>query len=350
MAQTAHLYLKTSQGVRGPFSAYRLHEMVRRGRISSQSEVSPDGVRWLSAGRIRGLFSPVTREEPVATREGVVPVPAVRPEVKRIAAAVDKAVRPVRRYFRWTVAAAGLGALVGSLLIFQLGTRFLAPEAASIVVFGLALLPAALVGAAFGQLAGNLLIRALTRISDPERRCLALHVPWSRAPGRWPTCLRNWIYGGDWLRTTERDILLPYVRAFVTGEAPRTIEEELALWSELLAQTANRNVNGLEVGHAVRDLASLERLPDWTREVDPGTTLPKLVQRLGQVGRDWAICLFRRAVNRMPELAEADKTMDQVLFEFHYCMLSREREALVVVLRPKPNPPKSDRHPAAEAA
>ncbi len=335
MARAAHLFFKTAHGINGPVSAYRLQELVRRGMITVTTQVSPDGLKWLDAGRIRGLFTNTQAKGVVSRGENPIPIHGARPELKRIARAADGAVKRISRVFPVSVIAAVTLGLLACTPVFYFAARMVASRTSTVVLLFGAFLPAILLAAAAGQAAGNAILARMSGMTHADRRYLALHVPWSRAPGRWPGYFRNWIYGGDWLVDIQNEDIMPYVRVFVTGEVPASIDEEIGLWSQVLAYAPCRGRDGLETGHAVRELASVDRLPDWTREIAPGTSLPTLQKRLGRVGRDWAACLLQRARIRMPELAGADDRPEDALFEFHYLRLQNTREALLVIIRPR---------------
>lgn len=213
------------------------------------------------------------------------------------------------------------------------------PIALSVDVFVLAaLLPCVLVGSAISHLAGNFFLRLLTGINDKERRCLALHLPWRSTPTEWPRYLRKWIYTGDWLVENFGGDLLPYVRAFITGSTPCDLEEELDLWAELMSGTPfGMGGHGLEVGHSVREMACVQRLPSWARDVMPGMTLHDLELQLGKAGREWAVSLIRRASRRKNIFCHVDLGGDlhEVSFEFHHCEMGGGREGLMVIIRPR---------------
>lgn len=197
-----------------------------------------------------------------------------------------------------------------------------------------AIVPSALIAGAIAHLVGNALIRRLSGLSNMERRSLALHLPWNRTPAEWSNYYRRWIYCGDWLVDNFSGDLLPYVRAFVTGEVPQSIEEELALWNGFMQRS--RNSCEMEVGHSVRELACVDALPNWTRDITPGMNLPELEKMLGKAGRDWALSLLKRAATRKRifSLVNTNGDLKEVLFEFHYSRLEDGREGLMVILRP----------------
>lgn len=197
-----------------------------------------------------------------------------------------------------------------------------------------ALLPSVLLAGAIAHLAGNYLLRRFCGLDNLERRSLALHLPWNRTPSEWPAYFRRWIYCGDWLVENFSGDLLPYVRAFVTGDVPKNIEEELALWSSFMQ--SSRRSQEIEVGHSVRELACVDALPSWTREITPGMNLPDLEKALGNTGHEWAVSLLKRAATRKRIFGLVDITGDlhEAIFEFHYSRLSNDREGLMVVIRP----------------
>jgi hypothetical protein len=201
-----------------------------------------------------------------------------------------------------------------------------------------ALLPCVLGGAAISHMAGNTLLRILTGINDKERRCLALHLPWRSTPAEWPRYLRKWMYTGDWLVENFGSDLLPYVRAFITGSAPENLESELDLWAELMSGTRTGSAgHDFEVGHSVREMACVQRLPSWAKDVMPGMTLRDLELQLGKAGREWATSLIRRAARRKKIFQHIDLQGDlhEVSFEFHFCEMDAGREGLLVIIRPR---------------
>lgn len=223
--------------------------------------------------------------------------------------------------------------LLMALLILLCGSVLLTAFS-PVLLAAVAVLPSVLIAGAAAHLAGNILLRRCSGLNGLERRSLALHLPWNRTPAEWPTYYRRWIYCGDWLVENFSGDLLPYVRAFVTGEVPQNIEEELALWNGLMQ--CSRNRCDMEVGHSVRELACVDALPSWTREITPGMNLPELQKVLGKVGRDWAVSLLKRAATRKRVFSAVNLngSLNEVKFEFHYSQLDNGREGLMVILRP----------------
>ncbi len=347
MSRVLHLYVKTDRGVRGPLSVRTLRQMVEAGLINAGSEVSLDGSKWIAARSLKGLLEasrralPATPQKEMSMRKGAArrneSISATIPELRRILSQVQRAVKVMPYAFTLSIWASFALTAVGSAVgLFMLG-QMLAPAAAAALIVIAVLIPALLVAAAVAHGAGNFALRLMTGLSAPERRCLALHLPWSRTPGYWPRYLRKWIYCGDWLVDRFSHDLLPYVRAFVTGDAPATIEEELETWVELMNSTRASCAHEIEVGKSVRELACVEKLPAWTEDVEPGTSLPDLEEKLGDIGHDWAVNLLKRAATRMQIFAQIDTDGDlhEASFEFHYCEMSGDRKGLLVILRPK---------------
>lgn len=261
-----------------------------------------------------------------------------RERLRSLLTRVQDAAKRLPWIFPWSVAGvffASTGALIG----LACGLLYILPLSLSLEFFALAaLLPCVLGGAALSHLAGNMLLRILTGLSDKERRCLALHLPWRSTPAEWPRYLRKWMYTGDWLVEDFGSDLLPYVRAFITGPAPESLETELDLWAELMSGTrAGGGGHDFEVGHSVREMACVQRLPSWAKDVMPGMTLQDLELQLGKAGREWAMSLIRRAARRKKIFHHIDLEGDlhEVSFEFHFCEMDAGREGLLVIIRPR---------------
>lgn len=222
--------------------------------------------------------------------------------------------------------------IVAAGIILGISAAF--PQTPAIFQVLISLLPSALIAAGVAHLSGNFVIYHLSGLNRTERRSLALHLPWNRTPVDWPVYYRRWVYCGDWLVNDLSGDLLPYVRAFVTGGMPASIEEELRIWSCFM-QDSRRHLD-FEIGHSVRELACVENLPGWTREITPGMNLPELEKALGRVGHEWAVSLLRRAATRKRVFSRVDFAGDlsEALFEFHYSKFEDGREGLMVIIRP----------------
>lgn len=222
--------------------------------------------------------------------------------------------------------------IVAAGIILGISAAF--PQTPAIFQVLISLLPSALLAAGVAHLSGNFVIYHLSGLNRTERRSLALHLPWNRTPVDWPVYYRRWVYCGDWLVNDLSGDLLPYVRAFVTGGMPASIEEELRIWSCFM-QDSRRHLD-FEIGHSVRELACVENLPGWTREITPGMNLPELEKALGRVGHEWAVSLLRRAATRKRVFSRVDFAGDlsEALFEFHYSKFEDGREGLMVIIRP----------------
>ncbi len=307
-----------------------------------------DGVTWRAATQVRGLLESAEANVRAAGRKTAVTVMASRSELRMILRRIEQNKRSLPFTFHATVS----GSILATLFLVFAGVahtgQMIFPHKPVPLLVAIAFLPAVLLAAAAGHFSGNLLLRLVTRQGPAARRCLALHLPWNRCPRHWPLFLRNWIYGGDWLIGPELEAPQYYVRAFVTGPAPRNSHEEVAIWMELLRTATGFGGGRIEVGRSTLEMVCLDRLPDWTRSLEPGTSLPDVVRRLGQTGRDWASSLLQRAVLQMPGLAQIDLAGDlrDVSMELHYCTLSRNREGLLVFVRPR----RERQEPAAAAA
>jgi len=216
--------------------------------------------------------------------------------------------------------------LTYAILLFFLKWPHLLLAAVSVI-------PALLFAPATGQVAGSMALRYITGLTSWQRRALAIHLPWYRAPRHWPLYLRNWLYSGDWLENCHENSESIYVRAFVTGQQPPDLQEELILWEHLLMP----HVNGkrLEVRMAVWEMRWLEKLPEWTQNLIAGESLSDLERRLGAAATKWALSLLHRAASRIPEFIPADFSGDphRAAFEFSYAVLPGGREGLLIIIR-----------------
>lgn len=349
MTRTAQLYVKDSGSVLGPFSSKSIHEMVTTGLIQPETAVSPDGDRWVLAKSIKGLFQ----------RPGLTPpAPSVlqashtmRDHLRNCLTRIEKRLNELPLVFHSAVMGATvLGMCASGTAIYTIAET-VSPYPRAWVLTLLTLPPALLVGFIAGHVAGKLALQFEAGFTPAERRCLALHVPWSRVPERWPPYLKNWIYGGDWLHGLKMDDVMPYVRVFLTGPVPESLEEEVAIWEELTHASCGAFNGELEVGRSARELAMIGHLPDWTREIEPGSTLASVRNRLGNIAHNWSVTLLNRASARIPELLQDNTAPDlnKAEFEFQHIELHDHREALMVVIRPKPQRHyrTSNRHVAA---
>lgn len=340
------VYLRDNGHAYGRVSLAHVMEWMRSGQVTETAEVSLDSTRWMPISQL--MQQSAARAESGQSGETADPT---RPELRRILRRIQGCVRTLPRLFGGVVGAVFCGAGTAAFtLTMWLVSMF---HESLLVMVAVAAVPGLLIGMALGHVAGNITLRRYTGLTKLERRCLALHLPWCRTPKYWPEYLRRWIYNGDWLIDAQSYQLLPYVRAFITGKTPQTIEEELQIWNELMARTRKSASPELEVGQSIRELACVAKLPEWTREIDPGMSLDQLQKTLGKVGHDWAVSLLRRAGTRMPDLQELDpeKDLENVTFEFHHCQMSDERSGLLVILRPHdPKKTPDTREPHSSAA
>jgi hypothetical protein len=354
MFRIVELYLRTEHGVEGPFSRMRLQRMAEEGIIGPDVRVSADRRTWWRASEVQGLLpSPGTPAAP--KKPDYVPSAVDRPELADLMKRVDGRLVTARRVFPVVVAASVVGGLLGTYALAQGVLYRLGPAMPGWLALMTAFDPSALLALAAGHLAGQWCLRAACGLSEGERKCLALYIPHTRAPHHWPGAFRNWIYGGDWLSDSRTEELFTYTRAFLVGSAPESIEEELEIWTQLYSGVGGGLRGGVEAGHAVRELACLEKLPSWARHLEPGTTLPDLLQRLGRAGRSWAEGLLRRAAVKHPAFRAEEGgacRLAEARFEFHYCLLRNGREALVVMIRPAERGVRAERtaRPVVEAA
>ncbi len=326
-------YLKTERGVLGPLAAEKIVEMLASRIITAQTPVSQDGLHWQKAESFNP--APTPENNPDSAPEKALPVQPARPELRGIVSLLERSLRSLHLVFPLCSLAGGLAATIATFALADGLNQLLGLELPAWLALGIICPPLLLAALGGGHLTGNLVLRLWTRLGPAERVCLALHLPWNRVPAHWPQYLVNWLYTGDWLKRQERDEMLPYMRAFVTGGAPATIEEELRIWSELTRRGSFRGE--FEIGQSVRELACMDRLPGWTREIENGADLPTLTGRLGPVANEWSASLLRRAAQRLPNLfaGDAETALNLVDFEFQYCRLPENRECMLVIIRPR---------------
>ncbi len=336
MVPTVELYLQTGDGIEGPFSRMRLKRMAEEGIIGPDVRVSADRRTWWRASEVQGLL-PDSRGKPVREKPDYIPAAVDRPELADLLKRIDHRIPSAENVFPVAVGGSVLSVLLVGFALLQEGLVRLAPMTPAWILLPTALIPAALLAVAMGHLAGQWSLRGVSGLSEGERKCLALYIPHARAPEHWPRAFRNWIYGGDWLSGPGAESVFTYTRVFLVGDAPGSIEEELEIWTQIYSGVGGGLRGGVEAGHAVRELACLEKLPSWARHLEAGTTLPDLLNRLGRAGREWAEGLLRRASVKHPAFrneARGACSLREARFEFHYCLLRGGREALVVMIRP----------------
>jgi hypothetical protein len=336
MSKTAQLYIRHNDAILGPFGVRQLRAMAQKGDIGMETRVSPDGKKWLLATKVRGLFAGAVSDQHAAP-EAIIPIPAARPEMRRILELVEGKRYGLALLFNGMVGITTLSVMFTTFVALYALLSFAIPSMHSVLVACMVWLPSLLFSAVCGHAAGNIFMKRYMGLEPSERRCLALHLPRSQAPGNWPAFLLNWIYCGDWLVENCDDELLPYVRAFITGNTPVSIDEELAIWYELMAELPIHVSRGMEVGFSVMELACLPKLPEWARTVSPGSSLADIESRLGVAARKWAQCLVRRAITKLPrmnEICQASR-LSEISFDFHYTSLGEGREGLMVVIRPR---------------
>lgn len=360
MQKATEVYMRERDQVRGPLELRIVRLMLESGQLPPQLEFSFDRQRWLGArelaARLRAAGAATPAPAPIPTPAGMDPEPgssvseeiaALLPKIIRSGADTKTITRILKRARRaaWRLKWLFPPLVVGSFLsvgaglgwLGAAGARLVLPDVAPAMAWGMAALPAALLAATFTHGFGNLAIRALSGLGRQSRQCLALHLPWNRAPREWPKFFRRWIYCGDWMIESSASALTPYIRAFVTGPELRGIDDELAIWNELMQGAARgRQMESWETGHSVRELAKVDALPAWARDVTPGMGLGDMERSLGAAGHAWAVNLLKRAAMRKRSFGRIDFAGDlhEALFEFHYCRLSQGREGLLVVIRP----------------
>lgn len=339
MELTQHLYFKVDSNVRGPVSANVLYKMFKNNEIDSSAKFSFDGSKWAS---ITKLFTSKAAKNSLKNSgnngkkkdEGLKVVNAsdLMSEIPELLKKADKAAETLNKTFELATYLIFALASVGMSMIISIGLRFVIPQFSALLHIAIAVVPAILAAGAIAHSFGNFYIKTLTKLSQKEKFSLAIHVPWERASAQWPSVLKKWLYCNDWLVENDSANMMPYVRAFVTGKAPVNVNEEVDLWRKVLQ--GNRKSFNASVGHSVRELACLERLPAWTTEITPGMNLPELEKSLGGAGRKWAISLLKRAATKRNDLNEIvlNGTFDDVIFEFFCTKLEDGRECLLVII------------------
>ncbi len=339
MELTQHLYLKIGSNVRGPVSANVLHRMFKDKEIDSSAMFSFDGNKWAS---ITKLFSSKAAKKAhessndtgeqgddplkVNTSSNVgTCIPELLKRVNRASVILNKSFS----FMTYLVFAA-------CSIVFSMGIclalRFMLPAFSPLLHIAIGVVPAILMAGVAAHFFGNFYIKTLTKLSLNEKYSLAIHVPWENAPEEWGQPLAKWLYLNDWLIDSNTGDMLPYVRAFVTGVTPNTVDDEVDLWKNIL-QGSKKSFDP-SVGRSVRELACLQRLPAWTAEITPGMNLHELEKSLGSAGRKWALSLLKRAAARRKDLQEAAQSgdLDQVIFEFFCSKLADGRECLLVII------------------
>ena len=339
MELNQHLYVKIDSNVRGPVSANVLHKMFKNNEIDSTAMFSFDGSKWAS---ITKLFSSKAAKSSLKSSgnngkkndEGLkaVNTSGLMSEVPALLKKTDKAAETLSKTFEFVTYLVFALASIGMSMMISIGVRFAIPQFSALFHIAIAVVPAILIAGVIAHSFGNFYIKVLTKLSQKEKFSLALHVPWESSSAQWPVVLKKWLYCNDWLVDNDSLDIMPYVRAFVTGSAPASVDEEVDLWRKILQ--GNRKGFNASVGHSVRELACLERLPVWTSEITPGMNLFELEKSLGSAGRKWAIGLLKRAATKRTDLKEIalNGTFDDVIFEFFCSRLEDGRECLLVVI------------------
>ena len=334
MELTTHLYLKIDSDVRGPMSANVLQRMFKNNELDSSAQFSFDGNKWAS---ITKLFSARGKEVKNNSNRGkkkntkiintnIAELPELLNKTQKASLILDKTFAPVA----YMVFA--LSSLLLSSFGITLVQKFL-PAYSALIQIGVTIVPSMLISAVFTHAFGNFFIARTTKLTKNQRYSLAVHMPWNRAPEEWSSYLKNWLYCNDWLVENDSADLLPYIRVFATGKAPETIDEEVDLWQSIM-QDSKKGFDCI-IGHSVRELACLEKLPAWTGEITPGMNLDELEQSLGNAGKKWAVSLLKRAASRKEEFAGIDLSGDlsEAIFEFHSSKLENGRKFLMVIIR-----------------
>ena len=238
----------------------------------------------------------------------------------------------------WFHAAVGFGTLsglFGTVALFAALLSVFFPFVPQTYLAGFIMPPGLLTGAAAGQAAGNIFMRLWFGVNQETRQGFAIRLTFARAPEAWPGLVGNWLFTGDWLKAPVYDPRLPYVRIFVSGEAPKSCAEENALWREIHGKVSGDSL--WEAGANHREISYPDALPGWARMVGEGDGVDEFDRRLGrEISREWLSHLWRRACRQWPLLGSGDYPADarRECFEAHHLYLWGGREALLVVLRP----------------
>jgi hypothetical protein len=237
--------------------------------------------------------------------------------------------------FQTAVALSTLFGLLGTSGVLFHVVVSLYPTISSVYLACFTIPPGFLVGAALGQAGGNRFLRLWHGMNEATRRGFATRLTFARAPQSWTRATKRWLFTGDWLAAPEYDHRLPYVRIFVSGRQPASCAEEDTLWREILARLSGDAE--WEAGANHREISYPSQLPGWARTIDLADGARELENRIGKtVANDWVAHLWRRAARQWPLLgaAEFPAGAKKEAFETHYLTLSKNREALIVVLRP----------------
>jgi hypothetical protein len=237
--------------------------------------------------------------------------------------------------FHLTVGAGTLAGLFGTVSVFMVVLTqffpFVAPSLLACFISPLGFL----VGAAGGQLGGNLFFQLWLGLDRETRRGFATRLTLARAPEEWALQVKKWLFTGDWMNSPVYDARLPYVRIFVSGDAPVSCAEEDRLWREIHDKVSGDSL--WEAGANHREISYPMHLPAWARKVETGDGVEELDKRLGSdVSHAWVRHLWRRACRQWPLLGSGEFPLNarKETFEAHHLFLQHGREALLVVLRP----------------
>ncbi len=272
MELTQHLYLKVGSDIRGPVPVNVLQNMCRKRELDGSAMFSVDGNKWLSISKLFTAKSiqqskgkkgggGTRQSEPRGDSPRVAPVAGKLSEIPELLKRTDRAAQILNSNF---VIITYLVFAVSSIALSMsacLALRWIIPSFSPYLHIGMAVIPAILGAGVLAHSFGNVYIGFLTKLSAKERYSLAIHLPWENSSADWPLSLKKWLYCSDWLVENNSGELMPYVRVFVTGKAPETITEEVELWQNILQ--GNKKIADNNIGHSVRELACLERLPAW---------------------------------------------------------------------------------------
>lgn len=264
-------------------------------------------------------------------------VPGAEPEDwRKVYERLNKKSQTLMSILLKTSAAAGtfVGLFVTSALL-AVGIYKLEPTISPHYLACAVILPGLLVGAAAGQISGNLFLRVWNRLGSSTRRGFAMRLTLGRCPLNWSVFLKRWLFTGDWLGHPAYDLRLPYLRIYIKGDVPVSCREEEILWREIHA-----NISGdpdWEAGANIREVSYPSELPAWSKDVTNGESYADLQRRIGRrAASEWVQHLWRRACRQWPALGVNDypERARRECFEMYSLTLSGAREALVVVLRP----------------
>lgn len=235
---------------------------------------------------------------------------------------------PLRVLALVVFAAAGLG-LMGALVVFTGGG---APLTWQRLVATLALsVPAFLVLGAVLTSVGTWVCNRLFKMSDQERRFVALYLP-RKVSARlgWCNMLTRWLHTGRLLVQPKHESPNAYIHAFLCGVAPSSAGATVALWERLATVLPYRLRPLCYPGAALRRLQTVRALPKWSQVLEDVADGRQLGEMLDHHYGDWAQRFLARARQRLGVAPGMP-----VDFFLTYVPVDRQGSALVVAVYPR---------------